>query len=223
MLITSDGQGVYRTFDGGLKWEQFNTGLANLRLHASAAGADNNGVSYFVSGTGGGLYRLSPTASAWTQILDASITVTSMAVSPDFFSDQTLLVGDQNGNLLISVDAGSTFSTLTLSIGAGLASEIEFAEDYAVSGEVFIGTTAGLYASSDSLASLTKMPSVGDSWVSALALSPDYRNDATIFLTTPSFGVFKSTDGGLNWNFYDIGVPPVAQNHSHLVLDLLEL
>lgn len=216
VFLTSEGQGVYRTVDGGLSWEKFNSGLGNLNLHASAAALDDLGeVTFFVSATNGGLYRLSPGASAWTQLLDGATIAMAFAVSPDFALDQTLLVGDQNGALLLSTDAGATFSQLPLSLGTGLASQIRFAPDYAASGEVFIGTTAGLFVSSDYLGSLSSLANFPELWISALALSPDYRVDGTLFFTTPTYGVFKSVDRGASWELNETGVGLVAQSDFH--------
>ena len=216
VLLTSDGQGVYRTIDGGLSWQRFNQGLASQRLHASAAALDGQGgVTYFVSATGGGLYRLSPGASTWTQLLDGTTIATAFAVSPDFSSDQTLLAGDQNGALLLSTDGGQSFSQLPLSVGTGLVSQIEFAPDYASSGQVFIATTSGLFVSTDYLSSLSSFANLTGVWFSALALSPDYRTDGTLFFTTPWQGVFKSVDRGLSWELNETGVGLVAQTNFH--------
>ena len=216
VLLTSEGQGVYRSVDGGLSWKKFNSGISDPRLHYSAAGLDSQGaVTYFVSATGGGLYRLSPGSSAWTQVLDATTVAMAFAVSPDFSSDQTLLLGDQNGALLLSTDAGETFNQLALSAGTGLVTEIKFAPDYAASGEIFIGTTSGLFVSTDYLSSLSTVASAPVDWISALALSPDYRTDATLFLTTPTQGVFKSIDRGISWELHETGVELVPQTNFH--------
>jgi photosystem II stability/assembly factor-like uncharacterized protein len=175
VLLTSEGQGVYRTVDGGLSWHKFNNGLSVLSLHESAAALDSQGaVTYFVSETGGGLYRLSPGSSTWTRLLDGTTIVRAFAVSPNFSSDQTLLLGDQNGALLLSTDAGETFNQLALSAGTGLVTEIKFVPDYAASGEVFIGTTSGLFVSTDFLSTLSSVDSAPVDRISALALSPDY-------------------------------------------------
>ena len=216
VLTTSEGQGVYRSDDGGLSWRKFNTGISNLNLHYSAAGLDSQGgVAYFVSATYGGLYRLSSGSSTWDRVLNASTVVQAFAVSPDFSSDQTVLLGDQNGALLLSTDGGQTFNQLTLSVGTGLVTVIKFAPDYATSGEVFIGTTSGLFVSTDYLSSLSPVANAPLDWISALVLSPDYRIDATLFLTTPSQGVFKSADRGTSWELHETGVELVGQTNFH--------
>lgn len=216
VIVTGDGQGVYRTLDGGLSWARFNSGLTSLNLHGSIAGMDSQGgVTYFVSATGGGLYRLMPGASTWSQRLGSATIVSALEVSPDFASDQTLLVGGENGALALSTDAGESFSLLSVSAGAGRVTQIEFAADYATSGEVYIGTSNGLYVSTDYLNTLSSLPSFPVSWVSALALSPDYRTDGTLLFTTPTHGVFKSTDRGLNWVLNETGVELSDQTSYH--------
>lgn len=216
VLMTSEGQGVYRSVDGGLSWRKFNSGITDPRLHYSAAGLDSQGgVTYFVSATAGGMFRLAPGSSTWTRVLDATTVAMAFAVSPDFASDQTLLLGDQNGALLLSTDGGTTFNQLALSLGTGIVTEIEFAPDYAASGEVFIGTTGGLFVSTDYLSSLAPVTNAPADWISALALSPAYRTDATLFLTTPTAGVYKSSDRGNSWVLHEALRELVPQTNFH--------
>ena len=56
VLVTTEGQGLYGSVDGGLSWNKFNDGFANLRLHGSAAGLDGQGaVTDYVTAAAGGV------------------------------------------------------------------------------------------------------------------------------------------------------------------------
>ncbi len=215
-ILTSEGHGVYRTVDAGLSWEKFNTGLTTKSLHSSSAALDEQGeVSYFVSAAKGGLFRLLPASSTWAKKIDDSIIVTAFSASPNFSSDQTIVAGDITGALFISTDAGETFSQTDILTGVGMISQVKFAPDYAVTGEIYIGTSAGLFVSTDFLMTLSAVTGFPVDWVSALALSPGYRADATLFATTPTQGIYKSTDRGMSWELRETGVELVAQTSFH--------
>jgi photosystem II stability/assembly factor-like uncharacterized protein len=216
VILTSQGDGVYRTVDEGLTWSKYNQGLAKKDLHDSVAAIDNTGgVSYFVTATYGGLYLSTQQDTSWSQKLDETVLVTAIAVSPDYASDQTLITGTPDGILYLSNDAGENFTQLNLLNGTGIITQIHFAEDYASSGEVFIGTSTGLYVSTDYLTTVTPVAGFSDQLISALVLSPAYRTDATLFVTTPTQGVFKSGDRGQSWMLHGTGVELVAQTDYH--------
>ncbi|HHO59762.1 MAG TPA: hypothetical protein ENJ64_05920, partial [Thiotrichales bacterium] len=37
IILTTEGEGVYRTVDAGVSWQKYNQGLSDLDLHSSAA------------------------------------------------------------------------------------------------------------------------------------------------------------------------------------------
>ena len=57
--------------------------------------------------------------------------------------------------------------------------------------------------------------------VQALALSPAFANDATIFAGTDGAGVFRSTDGGSSWRDSNNGLWAVS--YTHLTLPTSDL
>ncbi len=216
VFLASRQQGAYRSTDGGASWEQFSDGLDDLRIGALAAGMDGaGGVSYFVLAGDGGLFRLLPGESTWSRRLGASVVVTALAVSPGFAVDGTVIAGSLQGTVFRSTDGGTSFTRIDLPLlGSATISRIAFAPDYADSGELFIGTTAGLFVSDNYLAGLERVNDFPQQLVSALALSPDYRVDSTLFATTAT-NVYQSSDRGVSWSIRETGVKLVAQTSVH--------
>ena len=138
----------------------------------------------------------------------------AMALSPDFSADVhrradgSLFVGAMYGNLHRSDDGGFTWQSLGGGLPPGtvwvkaLAVSPQFARD----GTLFAGLDQGIYKSTDGgyswLAVNTGLPRRRDgelAGVLALALSPDYAADQTLFAALVDHGVHKSTDGGASW------------------------
>ena len=218
VFMTNEDSGVYRSTDGGHSWLKANEGLATLRLSHSVTGLDGNGqVVLFVSGISGGLYRSTDSGTSWESVLAPNVVVSAIGVSPDFTVDGTVLVGDPSGALFISVDAGQTFSQRGALTGVGVITRVKFAPEYVSNGEIYVGTSVGLYYSHDAAQRFVKLDAFGTHWVSALALSTNYRTDSTVFVATPTQGVFKSTDAGRSWALHGTGKPFSDQTNYHFM------
>jgi len=139
-----------------------------------------------------------------------------MALSPDFATDQTLFVGALDGNLHRSDDGGLTWQTL----GGGLPPGTVWVKALAISPQfarddmLFAGLDQGICKSTDRGRSwqavntgLPYRPDGGLAEVLALAISPDYATDQTLFAALFEHGVYKSTDGGSSWYPPTWGMP----------------
>jgi photosystem II stability/assembly factor-like uncharacterized protein len=136
-------------------------------------------------------------------------TVYALAASPDYETDKTCFAAKASG-MYGSRDGGASwkflYSSLNLqaplqTIGAVVSPEFE--KDPCV----FAGVPGGILRSKDG----------GETWtlatisnpapfISALAVSPNFENDCTVFAGTMEDGVFRSVDQGANWVAWNFGL-----------------
>ncbi len=135
--------------------------------------------------------------------------VYALAASPDFAKSGVCFSARQSG-LYRSEDGGETWNSVygTLTLDAPLVTtSVVLSPAFPQDGLVFAGTNGGILRSSNG----------GKTWevailhtpsplVSALAISPDFASDRTLFAGTMEDGVFRSTDQGTVWVFWNFGL-----------------
>lgn len=141
--------------------------------------------------------------------------VMALAISPNYQSDRTLLVGlsgaGRNGGLYHSTDGGDTWQPTTRGLTDLDISQVVFSPMFAQDQTVFLSTTyRGLFRSNDggdtwqSLAGSYAGYPGGDSQLSHLAVSPTFAQDKLVIIAART--LLRSTDGGDTWT--DTGLPP---------------
>ena len=137
--------------------------------------------------------------------------VTALASSPNFATDHRVLIGTLAG-IFQSVDSGCHWQRASQGMSDPQISTLIFVP--ATAGEpltAFAATHRGhLYGTQ-----ITNDDNVfiwqpvtgwaGYGIISALAISPDYQRDRTLFAATDD-GIFRSQDGGMNWESSTFGL-----------------
>lgn len=151
-----------------------------------------------------GLYRSGDGGQTWRPAyqslnLDAPLATTTVALSPSFSSDHTLLAG-ANGGVLRSTDGGASWQITMLPEPAPLVTRLACSPNFAVDGLVFAGTLEdGMFRSADGGATWAAWNfGLLDQNVLALALSPDFARDQAIYAGVDS-GLFRSSNSGRSW------------------------
>jgi photosystem II stability/assembly factor-like uncharacterized protein/DNA-binding beta-propeller fold protein YncE len=141
-------------------------------------------------------------------------TVQTVAISPNYQVDHTLLVGlaaqdDRTGGLFRSTDAGDTWQPTTRGLTDLEISQIVFSPTFAQDQTIFLTTAyRGLFRSTNG----------GDTWQALagryagepgeallhLAVSPNFAQDKLVLISSRT--LLRSTDGGETW--LDTGLPP---------------
>lgn len=182
-------------------------------VHAFAAlpPLDDNVV--FLCARQSGLYRSTNDGNDWQSVLNSiapnrPFTATAIALSPQFASDRTLMVGVYGG-VLRSFDAGTSWSLAPLPSPPPLVSCLAFSPNYEEDGIVIAGTIEdGIFQSADR--GISWQPwnfGLLDLQVLSLAVSPEFAMDGTVFAGTET-GIAISKNGGRAWR--DLPFPEEA-------------
>ncbi len=167
-------------------------------LQTSATFVVNDVV--YVAGLPEGLMRSHDGGDTWDRCWAEQIRspIVCFAASPRFNHDGVMFAGTQSDGVLRSVDGGKHWSLSNFGLRNFSALAIAVAPQWARREFMFIGTENGVYRS----------PNGGRAWkasglegqvVQAIAVSPNFDEDKTVFAGTESKGIFRSSDGGESW------------------------
>jgi chitodextrinase/photosystem II stability/assembly factor-like uncharacterized protein len=136
------------------------------------------------------------------------VTISSLAVSPNYLIDQTIFAGtyDEGSGagsgqgVFKSTDGGISW----VQVNTGLTNldirSVVVSPNYSVDQTVFAGTNfGGIFKSTNSGNSWIQLENFPGLLAQALSISPNYVNDQTIFAAWHIYGLYKSTDGGASW------------------------
>ncbi len=144
------GLGIWRSADDGQTWQPASRGLADLAINHLVASPDfaRDGTLYALNKRG--VFRSTNRGATWTPLADryASllqdlvVSFNSLAVSPNFAQDNTVLLGHSSG-LWRSTDRGETWTNIN---GGPAASRLAYTLD---SSTVFAANYDGVQRSDD--------------------------------------------------------------------------
>lgn len=179
-------------------------------IYATSVLTTADGTTVWLAASISGLVRSTDAGSTWHDAYaslnpQAPITTICIGGSPSFAADHYVLSGAIDG-ILVSQDAGVTWSALELPPPPPAVSSFVFSPTFDQDGFVFAGTLEdGIYRSGN-------RGTKWDAWnfglmdlnVLDLAISPEFAVDETLFAATES-GIFRSTNGGRAWE--DLAFP----------------
>jgi len=206
--------GLQRSLDGGESWEVMETGYWT---HVTLAPADADGAQtlFFASETA---VRRSDNGGVSSKHvlgnLPVESSITTIAVSPDYGEDKTIVVGTRDKRILLSHDAGETWRVTEID-GApkSIAISPKFASDYTM----WVATHgAGVLKTTDAGMSYTpSSEGMTDPDANDIVVAPGYPQCQDLFAATRDRGVFRSRDGGATWALTALDVKRTPQTDNH--------
>lgn len=125
--------GIYRSTDGGATWQPSAIGLTDLAINHLAGSPDfARDRTVYAAGAKRGLFRSTDGGATWLELADryldpaepyAQPTLTTLALSPDFARDHSLLISRSTGagGVYLSRDRGDTWVNVLTDSAARLA------------------------------------------------------------------------------------------------------
>ena len=158
-------------------------------------------------GTTEGIFKSTNRGMSWFSTGLAQ-EVTTIAISPNYLTDHTLLADLYDDSIYRSTDGGATWEKKSKDLTDPDVREIAFAPNFADNHTAFAATyMAGFFKTIDGaetwFARNAGLP-VGRRLIS-LAVSPQFATDSTYFVGTDGSGVFKTT--GSDWFAVNNGLP----------------
>jgi DNA-binding beta-propeller fold protein YncE/photosystem II stability/assembly factor-like uncharacterized protein len=225
-----DRDALLASTDGGDTWQELMSGEAEALALSPAFAEDGRAFAAF---RGLGLLRTADGGHTWEAanagLLYENAAFTALTLSPSFAQNRTLYAllawwaeGSERSRLYRSIDGGDSWQGLQ----AGLPSESRFtAMSLLDDDSLLLGNENGgidRVATDDpawtAVVGREGMAQPYEVDVNALAISPNYAQDQTIYAGSAAAGVFLSTDGGLHWQ--ETGFPARGSDPDlfHLVL-----
>ena len=109
IFLSSSGGGIYQSQDGGQSWQRKNNNLDNLNIRDIKI-SPHNGDLLFALGQEQDLYKSDDSGESWTKVISQDTPITSLTFHPQ--SESVVVLGDENGNLLLSEDEGNQWSII---------------------------------------------------------------------------------------------------------------
>lgn len=205
-LFAATEVGLYRSTDGGGTWAKSSASLPNARFGVVEF-ADAPNIVY---AAGRVLFRSLDGGQTWTALRDFRRSVKSVALSPSFTTDFTLLVSfgrATESGLFVSVDGGATFGQMEAGLTDPLVNRVAIADD----GTFFaVSEAAACFRADQAFGVWTEfsdgfeqLASQTDSHFFTLDVSPTFSVDGEVFVGAHE-GLFHSVDRGEHWKQRDL-------------------
>ena len=156
---------------------------------------------------GHGVYRSVDGGNAWQLLGLLDQVIIDLAISPNFAADHTLFaaagLGAGSYNVYRSTDGGTTWLApyvMPYSDGFKTLIGLSISPNYNADHTVYALGATEMYKSTDGGLVFSKMGGwYATHHVTALAFSPGFATDHTVFAAVPGSGILKSLDSGGSW------------------------
>lgn len=191
--------GVHVSHDGGRSWRRTSDELTPVLVGAVAASPDFARDQMLFAAARDGLYTSADAGRTWRLRLSGNML--SVAVSPQFASTPTLLVGTDADGVLISHDAGSTWASANPGLRDRTVSALVMSPAFETDGTALAGTPTGLYITRNGAKSWRSVEiDCDEPAIECVAVAFDFARSGVMLAATESCGLWRSTDRGATWS-----------------------
>ena len=198
VYVTTLGDGVYRSSDGGHTFENVSGNLGDRTVDIIATAPWDAGFLLAVS-SGAGLARSQAGGQEWSTPPGDFGKVTAIGFGAA--AGDPILVGDHLGSVFISTDAGESWQATGGSPGGDAVTTIASTRDATGTFVVFAGTArGGVFYSDDHGATFSRITDSGEEKpIRSIAVSPSFASDGRVFATGWDAGVLCGRMDNSTW------------------------
>lgn len=199
--IEITGGASFNTIGGDTHLGSALNGEGNILTRNRGSGVDINGSGTVSNTVSGNLIGLDADGTEDFRVL-------TLALSPNFRTDQTLFIGTRYHGVWRSANGGQTWLASNIGVSNLHITALAVSPNYLADGTVFAGSADGdVFRTTDRGATWERVfgGRITRSVVH-LAMSPHYAFDGTIFAATDGEGLFVSRDRGNSWAASNAGI-----------------
>ncbi len=195
---------LFKSREGGSSWQRLVTGLDNTTTLASVSISPQTNKTLFLSTLGDGIYKSQDQGVSWSNVNNGldTLKINLLSISPH--SNDVVLAAGQEKSLYKTKDGGKNWSKVIDSQNP--ITVIGFSPDN--KDQIVVGDVQG---------NLIISNNEGEDWqpastlknngaITAIALSPNFSSDQTVFVGTENGGIFKSADKGSSFQEINKGL-----------------
>ncbi|MEO1402153.1 MAG: YCF48-related protein [Cyanobacteria bacterium J06635_1] len=209
LYLGTEGDGVYKSVDGGESWQPVNKGLPELAITQIAV-SPTHPDAVLAAGHNGHIFRSDNGGQGWSEVLATALPVSAIAFSPT--QPEWVVAGDRQGHLYRSADSGQTWSPLSSLPESGTITSLSFPIG-AAAGQFWVGTEqAGVLRTLDGGKTFTTVnEGLSETTIQSIVgqVAPG-KDRPTLYVSTANDGVFFSEDGE-RWQPMDGGLTKTGQ------------
>jgi photosystem II stability/assembly factor-like uncharacterized protein len=205
LLLSTDGDGIYKSQDGGNSWNKTNNNLENLKIRTVVISPDSNNL-FLALGAEGGLYQTQDGGEDWTEVIPKQNKFVAIGFSSD--TPAKIAIADDKGDIYLSQDRGNSWQNIASIQNKGSITNIILSPNFSQDKTLWIGTEkGGVLKTVDRGNSFVEVNrGITDKNIRNLKFVINNDNKLELFTSTWDDGCFRSDDGGENWRKYDRGL-----------------
>jgi photosystem II stability/assembly factor-like uncharacterized protein len=203
------GVGLYLTTNGGNSWSEAGGWDIHVDHHAMYFDLENERI---IEGNDGGLYTSTNNGSNWTKINNLPFTQ-FYAIDVDYQNPERIIGGTQDNNTIIT-NSGGAGSWYPILGGDGMYCLIDYTDPDILYSEYQWGYLHKSYDGGNNMEYIGwQWEGERVNWSAPLAMDPVNHN----ILYFGTYHVWKSLDGGMNWNIVSGDLTSGVNQYFHTI------